>query len=59
MDLIHAWHGDRNLFKILHGTITTPVHDIEVKVTNLEFFMLKFYFASFCRAFDGFDSRLA
>ena len=26
MDLIHVWLDDRNLYKILRGTIT-PVHD--------------------------------
>ena len=29
MDLIHVWHGDRNLTKILCDTIPTPVHDLQ------------------------------
>ena len=28
IDLIYVRHGDRNLSKILHGTILTPEHDL-------------------------------
>ena len=60
MDLIHDWHNDRNLSKNFHSTIATPVHDLKVKVTHLEFLlMLIFFNVSFCKAFDGFDSCLA
>ena len=41
MDLIHYWHNDRNLSKILHSsTIPTPVHDLKVKVTHLDLFLI-------------------
>ena len=43
MDLIHVYHGERNMSKILCRT----------KVTDLELFMLNFYFVSFCKAFEG------
>ena len=36
MDFIHLWRDDRALSKILHSTIPTPVHDLKVKVTDLE-----------------------
>ena len=40
------WYGDRYWSKILHSTIPTPIHDLKVKVTDLELlcwsFMLKF-----------------
>ena len=36
MDLIYIWHGDKYLFRILRGTIPIPVHDLKVKVTDLE-----------------------
>ena len=56
MDLIYDWHNDRNLYKSLHSTIPTPVHDLKFKVTHLEFsVMLIFFNVSFCQAFDGFD----
>ena len=46
MDLIHVLHGDRYWSKILCGTFNFPVHDLKVKVTDLEFlcksFVLKF-----------------
>ena len=51
MDLIHVWHYDRNLSKILRSTIPTPVHD-QVKVTGrLRIFMLNVYSVSFCKGF--------
>ena len=38
MDLVHVWYDDsRYCSKILQGTIPTPVHDLKVKVTDLEF----------------------
>ena len=43
MDLVHVWYDDRYWSKILWGTIHTPVHDFKVKVTDLRFFMWKFY----------------
>ena len=46
MDLVHVWYGDRYWSKIFHSTIPTPIHDLKVKVTDLELlcwsFMLKF-----------------
>ena len=37
MDLSHFWYDDRYRFKILLSTISTLMHDIKVKVTDLEF----------------------
>ena len=34
--LVHIWYGDRYWFKILCSTIPTPIHDLKVKVTDLE-----------------------
>ena len=60
MDLVHVWYDDRYWSKILRGSIPSPVHEIKVKVTHLEFlFMLIVFSVSFCKAFDGFDSCLA
>ena len=46
MDLVDVWYDDRYWSKILHGTIPTPIHDLKVKVTDLEHscssFTLKF-----------------
>ena len=36
MDLVHAWYDNRYLSKILCGTIPTPIHDLKVKVTDIE-----------------------
>ena len=44
MDLIHIWHGDKYLFKILRGTIPIPVHDLKVKVTDLKLLHKSFAF---------------
>ena len=51
MDLIPVWQCERNWSKILYGTIPNPVHDLKVKVTDLEFlyksfvlFLLQFQF---------------
>ena len=40
--LIHVWHGDRNWSKMSYGTIPNPVHDLQVKVTDLEFYIKVF-----------------
>ena len=37
IDLIPVWQCDRNWSKILCGTIPNPVHDLKVKVTDIEF----------------------
>ena len=46
MDLVHVWYDDRYWSKILFSTIPTPIHDLKVKVTDLELscksFTLKF-----------------
>ena len=36
MGLVHVWNDDRRRYKVLRGTIATPVHDFKVKVTDLE-----------------------
>ena len=36
MDLVHVWYDDRYWFKILHSTIPTSIHDLKVKVTDIE-----------------------
>ena len=36
MDLVYVWYDDRNWSKILPGTIPTPMHDLKVKVMDLE-----------------------
>ena len=43
IDLFHFWYDDTYLFKILFSTISTPRHDLKVKVTDLEFLLLKSY----------------
>ena len=52
MEFIHLWRDDRALSNILRNIILIPVHGLKVKVTYFEFFMLKFYSVSFCKAFD-------
>ena len=37
MDLVCVLHDDRYWSKILQGNIPTPVRDLKVKVTDLEF----------------------
>ena len=37
MDLVHVWYDDGSWSRILHSTIPTPIHDLKVKVTDLEF----------------------
>ena len=55
--LFHVWYDDRCWSKILCSTILNPVHDFNVKVTDLEFLYwslcLSFYNICFCEAFDG------
>ena len=36
MDLVHVWYDHRCWSKIIHSTIPTPIHDLKVKVTDLE-----------------------
>ena len=36
MDLVYVWYNDRYWSKILFSTIPTPIHDLKVKVTDLE-----------------------
>ena len=36
MDLVYIWYDDRYWSKILFSTIPTPMHDLKVKVTDLE-----------------------
>ena len=36
LDLVHVCYDDRCWSKILLSTIPTPMHDIKVKVTDLE-----------------------
>ena len=44
MYLVHVWYDDRYWSKIWHSNIPTPlhIHDLKVKVTNLEFLCLIF-----------------
>ena len=55
--LFHVWYDDRCWSKILCSMIPNPVHDFQVKVTDLEFLYwslcLSFYNVCFCEAFDG------
>ena len=37
MYLVHIWYDDRYEFKHLGSTIPTPVNNLKVKVTDLEF----------------------
>ena len=39
MDFIQLWHSDKALSKILCSTILNPVHDLKIKITDLEFFL--------------------
>ena len=36
MDLVYVWYDDRHWSKILLSTIPTRMHDLKVKVTDLE-----------------------
>ena len=42
MDLVHVWSDDRCWSKILHSAIPTPIHDLKIKVTDLELLFLSF-----------------
>ena len=42
MDFVHVWYGDRYLSKILCSNIPTSLHDLKVKVLDLEFLCLSF-----------------
>ena len=41
MDFIQLWRDDRALSKILCSTISIPVHDLKIKVTDFDFFCIK------------------
>ena len=57
MDFIQLRRDDRALSKILCSTIPIPVHDLKIKVTDFEFFIvLNLYSVSCCKAFDWFES---
>ena len=55
--LFHVWHEDRCWSKILCSTIPKPVHDLKIKVTDLQFLYwslyLSFYNVCFCEVFNG------
>ena len=36
MDLDHVWYDDRYWSKILHSAVPATIHNLKVKVTNLE-----------------------
>ena len=36
MDLVYVWYDDSYWSKILFSTIPTAMHDLKVKVTDLE-----------------------
>ena len=55
MDFIQLWLDDRALSKILCSTIPIPLHDLKIKVTGFEFFVLNLYSVSCCKAFDWFE----
>ena len=55
MDFIQLWRDDRALSKILCSTIPIPVHDLKIKVTDFEFFVLNLYSVSYWKAFDWFE----
>ena len=42
MDLVHVWYDDGYWSKILHSTIPTPIHDLKIKVKDLELLCLSF-----------------
>ena len=47
MDLIPVWQCDRNWSKIIWDAIPNPVHDLKVKVTDVEFFVFFVFFPFF------------
>ena len=50
MDFIHLWRDNRSLSKTLHSTIPIPVHGLKVKVTDFEFFCVKFLQCQFLQS---------
>ena len=42
MHFVYVWYEDRYWSKFLRSAIPTPLRDLKVKVTDLDFFMLKF-----------------
>ena len=42
MDLVRVWHDDRYWSKILHSAIPNPIHDLKVKIMDLELSCLSF-----------------
>ena len=40
MDLVHVWYHDRYWSKMLPGTMRYAVHDLQVKVTDLELYVI-------------------
>ena len=48
----------RALSKILCSTIPIPVHDLKIKVTDFDFFLLNLYSGSCYKTFDLFESCL-
>ena len=42
MDLVHVWYDNGYLANILHSTISTPIHDLKVKVMDFELLYLSF-----------------
>ena len=36
MDFVHVWYDHGYWSKILHSTIPTPIHNLKIKVTDLE-----------------------
>ena len=42
MYLVHVLNNDRDWSKILHSTIPTPVHELKVKIKDLEFLCKSF-----------------
>ena len=39
MNFIQLWRSDKALSKILCSTILNPVHDLNIKITDFEFFV--------------------
>ena len=50
MDFIHLWRDDKALSKILRSTIPIPVHGLKVKVTDFDFFCVKFWQCQFLQS---------
>ena len=39
MDLVCVWYDDEYWSKLLQSTIPTPIHDLKVKVTDLDLYV--------------------